>query len=307
MGLAQLRLESWERIEDFLVKQDKRLLGTVRTFKELADDAYQDVCLKALVKVSEASDEAELAELTDKFTSFNYWRTAVRNRAIDLASRRKKEVLAPEWMTEEFGQSGPAPDVSSEILTRETAAAVSSLVATLVARSEERPRRDIRITRDEWTVFVLAAEFAGEHGNQSYVAKELGVSRSTVSERIKRVRDALVLTHYVVEVLSNVALTDEEGVYQTLDLYEAYEKNSPSGKKQFLEAARHVMTRTGKGTRVNADSYAKAFPAPSAVEDLHGEESRWASTIDYPHPNCVTMCAPHNPTTDRTTEFSNVR
>lgn len=310
--------EMWQPVARLLIDERSDLLDMLSTFpKDLAEDALQEVSAKAYIMVRQARTPEAQAEVSRQLANRGFWRRMLRNKAIDLTRQYQKDQRHVEWteaeqqppkLRKQLGLPDFSDDVIQEIDREDTAGAVGALAAALIARSTERPARSVRITRQEWITFSKAAALAGEHGNQSAIAEELGLARSTVSERLRRVRQALQLTHYVVGVLGAARFTDEELVDGQLDAFEAFGHTQPKHRIRLEGACPHVLTTPTTGTRVSVDKYTASRPdEPDAVGQLHAAESSWATAVRNPHPNCVTICQPHNPRPDRKTEFSNVR
>ena len=309
--------EMWQPVARLLIDERSDLLDVLSTFpNDLAEDALQEVSAKAYIMVRQARTPEAQAEVSRQLANRGFWRRMLRNKAIDLTRKYKNDQRHVElteaeeqpWALGKLRLPDFSDDVIQEIDREDTADAVGALAAALITRSTERPARSVRITRQEWITFSRAAALAGEHGNQSAIAEELGLARSTVSERLGRVRQALQLTHYVVGVLGAARFTDEELVDGQLDAFEAFGRTQPKHRIRLEGACPHVLTTPTTGTRVSVDKYTASRPdEPDAVGQLHAAESSWATAVRNPHPNCVTICRPHNPRPDRKTEFSNVR
>lgn len=81
---------------------------------------------------------------------------------------------------------------------------------------------------------------------------------------------------------------------------------APGRQAALRTAARAVTTTHETGTRVDDVVYAARQPGVSpaeATKQLHEVETTHAEAIGATQPNCVTMCAAHNPIITRTTEF----
>ncbi|MDI9629600.1 MAG: helix-turn-helix domain-containing protein [Acidobacteriota bacterium] len=308
--------EMWRPVERLLLEKRSSLLGMLGSFgNELAEDALQEASVKAYVMVRKATTPQEQAQVASRLASLSFWRRMLTNTAIDITRKRHDRSCGPledadgrpvEIRDDRLMDSFSA--VIRQVDRDDTVEVVSRLAGTLIARSADRPTRRVRITRQDWITFSKAAVLAGEHGNQSAIAKELGVGRATVSERLQRVREALQLTHYLVGVLGAACLTDEELVNEQLDTFEAFDGAQQEHSVRLKEACPHVLTSPTTGTRVNASHYTASRPdEPDAVEQLHAAESSWATAVSNAYPNCVTICQPHNPRPGRKTELSNVR
>lgn len=201
-------------------------------------------------------------------------------------------ITEAQWTTLQALGSGGVEDATDPLTDEELHQAVL-----------ERHRK----ARERWTV-VLDALRAGQEwprrqdGGEAAAARQLGVHRSTVNRRLAGVRDAVAVTRYVAGVLAPPqTLLDASRIQLHLDAFDGLVSSAPDDRHLLSSAAPHVRTTEETGTRVDQQAFAERLVRQ--VAELHAAETSFARDTRTPYPNCVTLCADHNPTANRATEI----
>nr|NLI49205.1 sigma-70 family RNA polymerase sigma factor [Propionibacterium sp.] len=327
---AAVRAKAFEDVQEFFREHKAELIAACRRRTNFdPEDLLMKVASKILAMLGRCRTEDELEVVRLKALDIRNWHVGLRNAAID--ESRKPIVDARSLHSAE-----PADPVPREAIANIEAAlrthAIANAVRVLVGRHRRYPgpvnqREHPQLTARQWEVLqamnALPAE-RRERGFQTAIAKELGVSRATVSEHLLTIRSMLLLTRYLAGVLAAPkTLLHAAAIDAVLDAYEEWLEPRPSPDTGLTVTllAHSVEHSEIDGTRARLDlrsenlpgltaaSLARLLPrllpadAKERLHAVHALEGDLAAAAGNPQPNCVACCPQHNPTPDRTTEF----
>ncbi|MFC3962414.1 hypothetical protein [Nocardia jiangsuensis] len=140
-------------------------------------------------------------------------------------------------------------------------------------------------------------------GRITRVAGDLGTSVTTVSRGNAALLAVLRRGIYVAGVLAATGtMRSAPGIHAALDGYDRFRSAAERPALELLElAATTLGTGESTGTRADRVRFARLAaerqPPDTAgwIDSLHTAEAGLAAELGNPHPNCVTVCAPHNP------------
>ncbi|WP_067657738.1 hypothetical protein [Nocardia harenae] len=147
-------------------------------------------------------------------------------------------------------------------------------------------------------------------GRIAATARELGRSVTTVSRGNAALLAVLRRALYVAGVLAAAGtMRRAADIGAALDGYDRFRTGTERQVLALLDTgAAAVGTDPATGTRASRDRVlgllaAQAVGEPAAhLDRLHAAEAALAALLGNPHPNCVTVCPPHNPDPTRTWE-----